>query len=249
MGKKLNFISGDGMALSGTVDTETAKRKLTIGLADGGVTADKLADGGVTADKLADGAISADKLPADLAFYRIGMVYPDIVLRSGFALAYGGILTNVSANYARLKAWLLSDEGSPLVVTQAEYDELASDEKWEMADGTSAPVVYRFVLDAPADTVRLPVLAGAYMEFAGADGLEAAGAHADAIRNILGSLKIYYGGAISMGWYNAGAYTKDSALFSATDTSSIPAVLLPHQTRGQDQCALQFRGEEEEQCF
>ena len=69
-------------------------------------------------------------------------------------------------------------------MSQAHWHTLADGSKvgWEGTGG-----VPFYVLDAEAGTIRLPDLRGMYAEVAGFDGLEVAGVHGDAVREITGS--------------------------------------------------------------
>ena len=59
--KKLTATTEGGLSISG-VDGYNGSEDKTIGIAAGGVTADKLANGAVTTDKIADGAVTAQKI-------------------------------------------------------------------------------------------------------------------------------------------------------------------------------------------
>lgn len=59
--KKLTATSDGGLSISGE-DGYNGSEDKTIGIAAGGVTADKLANGAVTTDKIADGAVTEQKI-------------------------------------------------------------------------------------------------------------------------------------------------------------------------------------------
>lgn len=59
--KKLTPSDGGGLSISGEQGYNGSEEQ-TIGIAAGGITADKLANGSVTADKLANGSVTADKV-------------------------------------------------------------------------------------------------------------------------------------------------------------------------------------------
>ena len=63
--KTLTASTGGGLSISGEQGYNGSEEK-TIGIADGGVTADKLANEAVTTDKIADGAITADKMASGI---------------------------------------------------------------------------------------------------------------------------------------------------------------------------------------
>jgi hypothetical protein len=173
MGKSMDFISGDGMALSGTGSTTTEK-KVTIGIRAGGITADMLAEKGGAAQ------------------FFVGELYFQLAIRPGFVWANGQVLSNVSVNYPKLKAWLLDTSaqgGSFLRKTLTEWNAEWNSTKWNApaASGRNGMSPF-YVLDESANSIKVPDLRGAYQAAAGFNGADSGKTLADAIRNITGKL-------------------------------------------------------------
>ena len=125
----------------------------------------------------------------------IGEYYYLQVIREGFVWANGGLLENVSTEYPMLKAWFLDTGtygGAQFRKTQTQWDAEHDDSKWNAPDtsGTREGMSPFYVYDAAADTIRVPDLRGAHQEAAGFDGQPAGRTLVDAIRDIVGWLKI-----------------------------------------------------------
>ena len=167
MGKTLDFVSGGGIVLSS--DGSTANNwKLTIGV-----------------------NLTDENLPADTSKFFIGELQYQLVIRPGFVWANGQVLTDVTASYPKLKAWLKDTGpygGAFLRKTLDEWNTEWNDTKWNAPDteGTRPGMSPFYVLDESEDTIKVPDLRGAYQAAAGFDGQESGMTLADATRQIRG---------------------------------------------------------------
>lgn len=112
-------------------------------------------------------------------------------VRSGFRTAQGDLISDAAILYPEAWAYLQTEEGQALCVTEAEWQAMNTAVWHTNADGTkvgwegTGGVPY-YVADIDAGTLRLPDLRGMYAEAAGFDALGVGGVHGDAERKLLG---------------------------------------------------------------
>ena len=104
----------------------------------------------------------------------------------GWLPRYGEVLPNASRDYPELLAYLTDPDNAWKVKTEAEWQTMSQDAAWNGTGG-----VPYFVVDAAADTIRLPDTRGMYAENAGFDGLDVGGVHGDATRRVKGTFGVY----------------------------------------------------------
>lgn len=131
--------------------------------------------------------------------------HPD--LKPGFFPAMGGLLENAPAQCPRAWAYLQTEEGQKLCVTEAEWQAMTTATWATLADGSTvgwngiggAPW---YVVDTANGTLRLPDLRGMYIEAAGFDSLGVGGTHLDGVREVIGVTD----GFLTNGAYSSGAF-------------------------------------------
>ncbi len=130
-------------------------------------------------------------------------------LRPGFQPAQGDLLENAAALHPEAWAYLQTEEGQALCVTEEEWQAMTHATWATLADGTKvgwdgiggAPF---FALHTDTGALRLPDIRGMYAEAAGFDDLNVGGVHGDAIRNITGKTHA----SLAYGFFASGAFTQ-----------------------------------------
>jgi len=129
-----------------------------------------------------------------MAPYPIGQYvwFEDELVRPGFKPCNANVVSNFSATYPQMAAYLSTTHGAKRIFgSLAEY-EAAHNAAWAtLADGSqirwnNIGGVAKFWWDKSADTLLMPDLTGLLREMAGYDSLGVGGVHVDMMRNITG---------------------------------------------------------------
>ena len=134
--------------------------------------------------------------------------FEDEAPRPGYVPCLGTTISNFSATYPEMAAYLSTPYGAARLVTLAQYNSLHTATWATLADGTTIGWngiggVTKFVWDKAADTLKMPDLQEMFRSSTGAS-LGVGGVHGDGTRRLVGNLAHEWGTATSTGVFVAG---------------------------------------------
>ena len=135
--------------------------------------------------------------------------FEDEAPRPGYVPCLGTTISNFSATYPEMAAYLSTPYGAARLVTLAQYNSLHTATWATLADGTTIGWngiggVTKFVWDKAADTLKMPDLQEMFRSSTGAS-LGVGGTHGDMTRNVDGQFAMNSGTGIT--WTNSPYYS------------------------------------------